>query len=104
MASPLYGTAFEKAWFSGVKDYGYYDEDHPEAGGQKHSKLKIWMTCLHTLSKQASDVKKMVDEYKINSVHLAKINRPGMKKDRWVCWDLTAKKGGLGTALVVRQV
>ena len=33
MASALYGTAFDKAWQSGVKDYGYYDEDHPEAGG-----------------------------------------------------------------------
>ena len=96
MASPLYGTAFEKAWFSGVKDYGYYDEDHPEAGGTETFQVKD-MDDLLAYFKQdrASDVKKMVDDYKINSVHLAKINRPGMKKDRWVCWDLTAKKGGL---------
>ena len=95
MASALYGTAYEKAWFSGVKDYGYYDEDHPEAGGAETFKVNS-MDDLLAYFKQdrASDVKKMVDTYNINSVHLAKQNIPGMKKDRWVCWDLTSKKEG----------
>ena len=96
MASPLYGTAFEKAWNSGVKDWGYYDEDHPELGGTETFQVNDMDDLLDYFKQsRASDVKKMVDEYKINSVHLAKINRPGLRRDRWVCWDLTAKKDGL---------
>ena len=48
-----------------MKDYGYYDEDHPEAGGTETFQVKDMDDLLHTLSKtDPSDVKKMVDNTK----------------------------------------
>lgn len=96
MASALYATAFEKAWQSGVKDYGYYDEDHPEAGGQETFEVNNMDDLLRYLSEQGlenevSDIKK---NFNINSVHLAKNNRPGFRKDRLICFDLTKNKDG----------
>ena len=96
MASALYGTAFDKAWQSGVKDYGYYDEDHPEAGGAQTFEVNTMDDLLNYFVEQGledkvTDLKK---NFTINSVHLAKNNRPGFRKDRLVCFDLTKNKDG----------
>ena len=40
---------------------------------------------------KVTDLKK---NFTINSVHLAKNNRPGFRKDRLVCFDLTKNKDG----------
>ena len=96
MASALFATAYEKAWQSGIKDYGYYDKDKPGAGGPETFEVNDLDDLLkyfveQGLENEVADVKK---NYNINSVHLAKNNRPGFKKDRLVCFDLTKKKDG----------
>ena len=96
MASPLTGTAYKKAWLSGVKDYGYYDEENPGKGGFETFEVNDMDDLLAYFEQEkGNDVKELKTKYKINSVHLAKINRPGMKKDRYVCWDVSDKKSGL---------
>jgi len=101
MASPLSGTAFKKAWMSGVRDFGAYDPENPSKGGFDTFEVNDIDDLLAYFDQdKGTNVKNLKSTYNINSVHLAKINRPGMKKERYVCWDLNNKKTGVRELLL----
>jgi len=97
MNSILYGTALKKVYASGLKDFGYYDEDHPEAGGLENFDVKSMEDLLEYLASQGREniVKELKSSYTINATHLVKLKKAGLMKDRWLCFDVTNKKTGL---------
>jgi hypothetical protein len=97
MNSVLYGTAFKKVYASGWKEFGYYDEDHPEAGGFENFDVKDMNDLLKYLASQGREdmVKELKSSYTINATHLVKLKKAGFMKDRWLCLDTTNKKTGL---------
>ena len=114
MNSILFGTALKKVWNSGVKDYGYYDEDQPEAGGFENFDVKNMDDLMAYLASQGRGalVKDLRSSYTINATHLVKLKKPGMMKDRWLCLDVTNKKtsarelmllGKSGTTMTLKE-
>jgi len=103
MNSILFGTAFKKVYASGLKDYGYYDENNPTSGGPENFDVKSMEDLLKYLASQgqANMVKELKSSYTINATHLVKIKKPGLMKDRWLCFDVLNKKTGLRQVMLL---
>lgn len=95
LKSELLGTVYKIAVDSGIKNYGVYDENHPELGGFENTSItsidELIEYYKNTVGREG-DMKELQNAYKVNSIHLVKMKAAGMMKPRWVCWDLTNKK------------
>jgi hypothetical protein len=95
LKSNLFQTMFKSAVASGIKDYGVYEDTR--LGGAENfevNNIDDLMRFYTTRGGRELDMKEIKNAYNINSIHLVKIKKSGLMKDRYVCWDLTNKSTG----------
>lgn len=92
MKSILFPTAFDKVYESGITKWGTTGP-----GGFEKIDINNIDDLMKYLSTQGleKEVKEIQTSFKINGLHLIKLKKPGMMKDRWLCIDASNKKSGV---------